>query len=140
MRPSRYLHTISHDPNGTDGAIELRVPARFASASTVRLVAAALAADAGFTVEDVEDVRLAINEVFTCAVAGNGDREGTVVVRCDVRTSELVVELSVADGVAPIELDDLAGSILRSAVDEVRIEDRLVALTKYRRPSQLDDR
>lgn len=131
---------MSYDPISTDGAIELRVPARLDAASTVRLVAASLAADAGFTVDDVEDVRLAINEVFTCAVVGNSSRSGTVVVRFDIGPSDLVVELSVADGVAPIELDDLAGSILRSAVDDVRIEDRLVALTKHRRPSQLDDR
>lgn len=131
---------MSYDPTSTDGAVELRVPARSASAFTVRLVAASVAADAAFTVDDVEDVRLAVNEVFTCAVAGNGSHPGTVVVRFDVSPSELVVELSVADGLAPIELDDLAGSIIRSAVDDVRIEDRRVALIKHRRPAHLEDR
>lgn len=131
---------MSYNPTSTDGAIELRVPARLAAASTVRLVAASLAADAGFTVDDVEDVRLAINEVFTCAVVENGSRRGTVVVRFDISPADFVVEISVADGVAAIKLDDLAGSIIRSAVDDVRIEDRRVALIKRRRPKQLDDR
>ena len=131
---------MSYDPISTDGSIALHVPARFASASTVRLVAASLAADAAFTVDDVEDIRLAVNEVFTCAVVEAGAGAGTISVRFDVSPTDLIVELCVADDVAPIVLDDLALSIIRSAVDDVQIEDRRVALIKHRRPSTLSDR
>lgn len=124
----------------TDNIIEIRVPARVAHASTVRLVAAALAADAGFTVDHVEDIRLAVNEVFTCAVAATGSKSETVVVQFETLANELVVQVGVHDGVEPIALDDLAQSIIRSAVDDVRTDGSTLTLIKHRHQFQLDDR
>jgi serine/threonine-protein kinase RsbW len=130
---------MSYDPTSTvSGTIELRVPADHAFASIVRLIAASLAADAEFTLDELDDIRLAVNEVFTCAVAGAGKRSGTVIVCFDASGSDLVVHISVDN--APIQLDDLAVSIIRSAVDDVRIDERQVTLVKHLRPSPLDDR
>jgi serine/threonine-protein kinase RsbW len=130
---------MPNEPTSTDnGTIELRVPADQAFASTVRLIAASLAADAEFTLDDLDDIRLAVNEVFTCAVAGAGTRLETVIVRFDAGGSDLVVHIIVDN--APIQLDDLAGSIIRSAVDDVHIDERQVTLVKRRRPSPPDDR
>jgi serine/threonine-protein kinase RsbW len=119
-------------------AIELRVPARLRVASTVRLITASLAADADFSLDDLEDLRLAVNEVFTCAV-GDGSNGATVVVRFAVGASALGVRISVDGGTSRIELDELAESIIRSAVDEVHHDDEHVTLTKHRRPSPLDE-
>ena len=130
---------MSYDSTSQDNdTIELRVPADHAFASTVRLIVASLAADAGFTLDDLDDIRLAVNEVFTCAVVTAGTRSATVTVRFDATTSDLVAHIGVDD--APIELDDLAGSIIRSAVDHVCIDERQVTLVKYRRPSAPADR
>lgn len=129
---------MSYD--STDNTIELRVPARVAHASTVRLVAASLAADAGFTVDHLEDLRLAVNEVFTCAVAATGSKRETVVVQFETLPDELVVRVGVHDGTEPIALDDLAQSIIRSAVDDVRTDGLMLTLIKHRRQIQLDDR
>jgi hypothetical protein len=131
---------MSYDQIWTDhDTIELRVPARLGVASTVRLITASLAADAGFGLDDLEDLRLAVNEVFTCAVGGGVDG-AAVVVRFDVGASALGVHISVDGSTSRIELDELAESIIRCAVDEVRIDDGYVTLTKRRRPSPLDDR
>lgn len=129
---------MSHGSTSTQNdTIELRVPADHSFASTVRLIAASLAADAEFTLDDLDDIRLAVDEVFTCAVVGAGNL-GTVSVRFDAGVSGIVVRVSV-DG-APIQLDDLAVSIIRSAVDDVSIDERQVTLVKHRRPSTLDGR
>lgn len=129
---------MSYDQMWTDhDTIELRVPARLSAASTVRLITASLAADADFSLDDLDDLRLAVNEVFTCAV-GDGVDGATVVVCFAVAESMLDVRVSVDGSTSRIELDDLAASIIRSAVDDVRIEDGHVTLTKHRRPSPLD--
>jgi hypothetical protein len=46
----------------------------------------------------------------------------------------------VHDGTEPIALDDLAQSIIRSAVDDVRTDGLMLTLIKHRRQFQLDDR
>jgi anti-sigma regulatory factor (Ser/Thr protein kinase) len=128
----------STDSVATDSVIELRVPGRVVHASTVRLVAASMAADAGFTVDHVDDVRLAVNEVFTCAAAGSPD--GTVVVQFEIGATDLVVRVSVLDRRLPIALDDLAQSIIRSAVDDVRVDGPTLTLIKHRHQTPPDDR
>jgi serine/threonine-protein kinase RsbW len=130
---------MSYDQMWTDhDAVELRVPARLGVASTVRLITASLAADADFSLDDLEDLRLAVNEVFTCAV-GSGVEGATVVVGFAAGESALYVRISVDGSTSRIELDGLAESIIRSAVDDVRIDDGRVTLTKHRRPPPLDD-
>jgi anti-sigma regulatory factor (Ser/Thr protein kinase) len=125
--------------DSTDNIIELRVPARVAHASTVRLVAASAAADAGFTVDHVEDIRLAVNEVFTCAVA-SGSKTETIVVQFETLPDDLVVRVGVHDGTEPIALDDLAHAIIRSAVDKVRTDGLTVTLITHRHQFEPDDR
>ncbi len=105
----------------------------------MRLVAAALAADANFSVDDVYDLRLAVNEVFTSAVdahAVDGQaRRGSVTVRFRPTESAIVIEV-VAPAGGRIELDELAASVIRSAVDDVIVAPAAVQLSK-RRPTSL---
>lgn len=131
---------MSYDQIWTDhDTIELRVPARFGAASTVRLITASLAADNDFSLDDLEDLRLAVNEVFTCAVGGGGVDGATVVVRFHIGMPALAVRISADASTSPIELDELAESIIRSAVDDVDIGDGHVTLTKRRRSPPPDD-
>lgn len=129
---------MSYD--STDNIIELRVPARVAHASTVRLVAASAAADAGFRVDHVDDIRLAVNEVFTCAAAVSGAKSETIVVQFETLANEFVVRVGVHAGNEPIALDDLARAIIRSAVDKVRTDGSTITLIKHRHPFEPDDR
>ena len=54
------------DPTTADGDhFEVIVPLRTRYASTVRMIAASLGAEAGFTVDEIDDLRLALDEVFS---------------------------------------------------------------------------
>ena len=54
------------DPTSVDDDhFEVIVPLRTRYASTVRVIAASLGAEAGFTVDEIDDVRLALDEVFS---------------------------------------------------------------------------
>ena len=103
------------EPDATDDLIEVRVPAAARVASTLRVLAASLAADAGFAFDDLDDIRLALNELFTsCASERAGDR---IVVTFAVDAAEFCAELRPESSDAPVELDSLAVQIVRSVTD-----------------------
>ena len=54
---------------GSRADVELRLPAVGAYASVVRTTAAGLAARLDFTIDDIEDLRIAIGEATTLAIA-----------------------------------------------------------------------
>ena len=63
---------------GDDDHFEVIVPLRTRYASTVRMIAASLGAEAGFTVDEIDDLRLALDEVFSMlAERHSGDRVRT---------------------------------------------------------------
>jgi serine/threonine-protein kinase RsbW len=108
-----------------DYAVQLIVPAEAGSARLARLVAAALATDANFTVDDTEDLRVAVSELVALLVEGAEDRAAQVSLTYR-RTTDMVEvtgerTLHTAstdpspDGADP---DDLALEILRVVVDE----------------------
>lgn len=99
-----------------DDAIEVRVPAAARAASTLRVLAASLAADAGFVFDDIDDIRLALNELFTsCASERSGER---IVVTFAVTADEFRAEIHPEARAVPVELDALAVQIVRSVTDE----------------------
>jgi anti-sigma regulatory factor (Ser/Thr protein kinase) len=113
-----------------DYAVQLIVPAEPGSARLARLVAAAVAADAGFTLDDTEDLRVAVSELVALLVEGAVDPEENITL-CYRRTPDSVEvtgsrpidesgnNKQPIDGAAP---DDLALEILRVVVDEHRFE------------------
>ena len=58
--------TSENDQSPVDGTVEVRVPAKLVFVATLRLVAASLAARCELTVDDIEDLRLAVDEA--CAL------------------------------------------------------------------------
>ena len=54
--------------------VKLTVPARDEFARTVRMTAAALAGRMGMSLDDVDDVRIAVEEAFVFAVGRVGRR------------------------------------------------------------------
>lgn len=105
-------------------AVQLIVPAEPGSARLARLVAAALAADADFSVDDTEDLRVAVSELVALLVEGAEDT--TEQVALDFTRQPNSVEISgqramqgSVDGAHP---DDLALEILRVVVDEHTFE------------------
>jgi len=105
-------------------AVQLIVPAEPGSARLARLVAAALAADADFSVDDTEDLRVAVSELVALLVEGAEDAREQVAL--DFTRQPHSVEISgqramqgSLDGARP---DDLALEILRVVVDEHTFE------------------
>jgi hypothetical protein len=108
-----------------DYAVQLIVPAEAGSARLARLVAAALATDASFTIDDTEDLRVAVSELVALLVEGAEDpadhvsltyRRGADMVEVTgERTLQAAVPQVSNDGADP---DDLALEILRVVVDE----------------------
>lgn len=59
-----------------DDTVRLSVPARPASLRLARLVAASLANDLGMDVEEIEDVRVAVDELGAVLLDASGDGDG----------------------------------------------------------------
>jgi serine/threonine-protein kinase RsbW len=117
------------DPNSADGDhFEVIVPLRTRYASTVRMIAASLGAEAGFTVDEIDDLRLALDEVFSLLAERHvGDRVRT---RFRLDGHQLVAGLTLESGSVDVEPDELATNILRSVVDEYEFTNSGVTLTK----------
>ena len=117
------------DPTSADGDhFEVIVPLRTRYASTVRMIAASLGAEAGFTVDEIDDLRLALDEVFSLLAERHvGDLVRT---RFRLDGHQLVAGLTLESGSVDVEPDELATNILRSVVDEYEFTQAGVTLTK----------
>jgi anti-sigma regulatory factor (Ser/Thr protein kinase) len=113
-------------------AVQLIVPAEPGSARLARLVAAALAADADFTIDETEDLRVAVSELVALLVEGDeaeaGDLDDRVTLSYQRKADSVEISgaralragrAEVVDGSTP---DDLALEILRVVVDEHHYE------------------
>lgn len=125
--------SIEH-PDGD--IVEVRVPADVGYVSTLRLTAAGLAARCELTVDDIEDLRLAVDEA--CALLLPHAAQGTTLeARFELAYARLEVQASVAsvDG-AELDRNGFAWTVLgalASPVDVRHENGRLtIALTKRR--------
>lgn len=114
-------------PSGTD-LIELTVPLRAEYASTIRTVAMALGADAGFSIDEIDDIRLGLSEVVSAFTEGaDGER---VHVSFHVGDGTARIEIRPEGSTTRLEPDELGLAILRSVTDHFEITDRGVVLVK----------
>jgi hypothetical protein len=115
-------------PPGNEDAFEVIVPLRTRYASTVRIIAASLGAEAGFSIDEIDDVRLALDEVFSMLAERHvGDRVRTTF-RLDGQ--QLIAAFQLESGQVDVTPDDLAANILRSVVDRYEFTSEGVTLTK----------
>ncbi len=102
----------------TTPPVRLSVPAQSRYVRLVRLTAAAMADDAGFDVDGVEDVRIAVNELFALLVEG-AEEPGTLIELSFANDGSSVTVSGHRPGGGPIGgPEDLALEILRVVVDE----------------------
>jgi anti-sigma regulatory factor (Ser/Thr protein kinase) len=98
--------------------VRLSLPALSKHVRLARLTAAGLATDAGFDVDGVEDLRVAVNELFALLVDDAEDSHATVELTFTSDDGHLLVE-GVRAGAGPTEgPEDLALEILRVVVDD----------------------
>jgi serine/threonine-protein kinase RsbW len=116
------------EPTSADDHFDVIVPLRTRYASTIRMIAASLGAEAGFTVDEIDDLRLALDEVFSLLAEHHvGDRVRT---RFRLDGHQLVAALTLESGQVEVEPDELAANILRSVVDGFEFTSDGVTLTK----------
>jgi hypothetical protein len=96
--------------------IDVAVPLRAEFASTLRTLAASVGADAGLSVDELDDLRLALSEVFAVLVE-KGPPEGRALVSIELAPGEILVSIRSDQDDVEYELDELASTILRSVTD-----------------------
>jgi hypothetical protein len=120
--------TEPDSPPGDEDQFEVIVPLRTRYASTVRIIAASLGADAGFTVDEIDDVRLALDEVFSMLAERHvGERVRTTF---RLEDHQLIAGFRLESGPVDVTPDELAANILRSVVDRYEFTSEGVTLTK----------
>ena len=124
-----------HPPTPSDvGRVELSVPAEAQYASTVRTMAAALGADAGFSIDELDDIRLALSAEFSALADGAGERahaDTRVHLSFAIGRGSVRIDVRADDEATNIDLDELALGILRSVTDAVEITSTAVVLVKH---------
>ena len=101
--------------------VTLAVPARPEYVRLARLTAAGVASRLGFSYDDVEDLRIAVDELCYLLVGAEG-RPGGITLRFAVDDAELVI---IGEGTAraePVEFAELSEQLLSALVDEYRVE------------------
>jgi serine/threonine-protein kinase RsbW len=98
--------------------VRLSVPGSLEYVRIVRLTTAAVAARLGFDVEEIEDLRVAVDELVSVVIeAGHGDEISI--------TFSNLGDTFIFDGAAPVdappELDNLTRQILSVVVDDFEV-------------------
>ncbi len=103
--------------------VRLVVPARPELLRLARVTAAGLASRLGFSFDEVEDLRLAIDELCY-GLTGPEGRPGMVEIRYDLSPERLVIEGEgdFGEGTSPVTLSELSEIMLSALVDEHRLE------------------
>ncbi len=108
---------------GSEDEVRLAVPAKPEFLGLARVTAAGLASRLGFTFDQVEDLRLAIDEICF-GMTGSKGRDGILEVRFFLRPEGLTVRgQGHFSTPVPVQLSELSEVILDALVDEHSISD-----------------
>lgn len=107
------------DVQPVDGTIELVLPADARLVRLARLVASGIASTAGFDVEEVEDLRIAVDEGCASLIEGG---DGSPLLLSFGLAGDAVDVFGSTNGRGPADIDEnrlsLSKAILRVVVDE----------------------
>ena len=111
------------------GPVRLSLPASPRYLAAARVVATSLGAESGLSVDDLEDLRLGVNELVSLLVeAGGGQR---VELEFETEGSSITVRGQRAGGPgAPMEVDELTARIVQAVADRHEIDGSSFSLTK----------
>ncbi len=107
-------------PEPEDSAdVTLRVPADLAYVATLRATAAAIAARLDFTIEDIDDLKMAVSEA--CSLVLDGNHAGHLTADFRLGNGSIEIDIS-ADGAAHPSFPDTDGfawQVLSTLTDSV---------------------
>ena len=109
-----------HPDTMATSSVHLEIPASGAYLAVARAAATGLAAQLHFTYDQIDDLRIAVDEACTQLMARRGSAE-TIRLAYHLDGAELCVEASVEadDRGGPLERDTFAWQILTALSDEV---------------------
>lgn len=118
--------STSSTPDGPQDVVRLDLPLHHRHASTVRVVAASLAADLGFSVDEIEDLRLGVDEAVS--VMADVDlapdaRLHLTFMSADRTITVVVGRVHDSRPITPGDVDELAVRILKAVVDRFDVGD-----------------
>jgi serine/threonine-protein kinase RsbW len=119
----------NHDAVARVELVELTVPLATRYASLLRVVAAAVGADAGFSIDEIDDVRLGLNEAFALLAEQSADGRVRTTFSVDA-DRELEIHMTPESGAVAVEPDELALAILRSVLDHYELGTDTIVLHK----------
>lgn len=118
-----------NDMSTNDDDVDIVVSLAPRHAVTLRTMAASFGADTGFSIDEIDDFKLALTEAFSMLVARHGGKR--VRASFTVSSSALSVRLSLESGDnISVEPDDLALAILKAVVDSYDVGRTGITLTK----------
>ncbi|MEQ1874084.1 MAG: hypothetical protein ABL953_10175 [Ilumatobacteraceae bacterium] len=118
--------------NGTstnDDTVDVIVPLSPRHASTLRTMAATLGADTGFSIDEIDDFKLAITEAFSMLVSGYSAQRARVSFTGLASAVDVRMSLETGDAIS-IEPDELALAIMKAVVDSYQIGRNAISLRK----------
>jgi len=104
--------------------VTLVVPASPEFVRLARLMAAGIASRMGFSFDEVEDLRIAVDELWYCLI-GPHPEVGTVRLTCSIGADALELEgVAAVEGADahPTKVSEFSGRILDAVVDEYTLE------------------
>jgi len=122
---ARLLEVSSH------GTVELKIPGRAEWVAVARLAVAAVASRLRFSVDEIEDIKLAIAEACTNSIQSAGGQDaGVIEIVCDALEDELRVtvrdrspghhlESVKAGGIGEGRTEELGVFLIRALMDSV---------------------
>jgi hypothetical protein len=115
--------------SNNDDIVDVIVPLAPRYAATLRTMAASFGVDTGFSIDEIDDFKLAITEIFSMLGVHHADKR--TIVSFASANSALSVRLSLESG-EPISVkpDELALAILRAVVDSYEFSDTAITLNK----------
>lgn len=106
---------------GQEHVVEFLMPAASDFVATVRLLAASLGALCQLTVDDIDDLRLVVDEALSLVLSA-ADPAGVVHIRFELSSGCLAVHASApARGSAEVDLSGFAWTVLHALADTVEI-------------------
>ncbi|MBE7194698.1 MAG: ATP-binding protein [Gordonia polyisoprenivorans] len=126
--------------DATHDVVAMQVPADVVYVSTLRLTAASLATRCDLTVDDIEDLRLAVDEA--CALLLPHAAAGTSMdARFELASGRLSVRTTVVAGdAAELDTQGFAWTVLGALTDDVGVEQKdgtlAISVTKAREAVQ----
>ncbi|MCC5952531.1 MAG: hypothetical protein JJU45_10605 [Acidimicrobiia bacterium] len=111
---------VAHRPDDPGSTIELTLPAEATFVRVARLVVAGLLADDGTGVDVVDDLRVAVDELLSLALDGDGDPSVHLTFR--LNPGELRVDVRRSGMTVQPDLHPVSRSLLAATTDDVIVE------------------